>query len=403
MKPLRVAFLTTEFISEKPNAGGLGNYLNRITQSLKELGHEPEIFVVSNIAGPSVIDFNGIRVERVSSTSDKLIIKLSIGLLRLIQKILLPSPWGGPVSYLLSAFVLNRAFNRRYREKPFDFVQSTNCSIAGFFIGRKKNCPHLIRLSSKRDLWFDIDGCLHQRGARVLVWLEKMAVRKADIAYAPSALVANFCKYSWRSDVKVLRPPVFVETQADDIIPNWLPEQYLIHFGQISSRKGSEFVAQALCQVWQHEPDFKMIWAGKVISSGSFERCHQLWGEQAANVIWLGPIRKERLYAFLQKATAAVLPSLVDNLPNTVIESLMLGTPVIGTKGSSIDELVEHGINGELVEIGDVEALSDAMLRAWRQEPAWIKPLLKPAVFDELCPQEAARGLIKLAGYEMSA
>jgi hypothetical protein len=64
MDSLRIAFLTSEFISELSDEGGLGNYLNRITQTLKDLGHTPEVFVTSN-AEPSLIDFNGVRVERV--------------------------------------------------------------------------------------------------------------------------------------------------------------------------------------------------------------------------------------------------------------------------------------------------------------------------------------------------
>ena len=250
-----------------------------------------------------------------------------------------------------------------------------------------------------RLIGWKLGNCLYQRGSLPMVWLEKTAVCKADIAYAPSAYVAEHCQSNWRNDVKVLRPPIFIETQADGIIPNWLPEKYLIHFGQIGPRKGSDLVAQALCQVWQQEPDFKMIWAGRVITTGDFERCHQLWGEQAANVIWVGPVSKERLYTFLQNATAAVLPSRVDNLPNTVIESLMLGVPVIGSKGASIDELVEPGLNGELVEIGDVKALAEAMLQAWRQGRNWIAPFIKPSIFEELDPKQAALNLIRLAGY----
>jgi glycosyltransferase involved in cell wall biosynthesis len=45
-----------------------------------------------------------------------------------------------------------------------------------------------------------------------------------------------------------------------------------------------------------------------------------------------GSLSKSELYAVLQRADAAVLPSQVDNLPNTVIESLMFGIPVIGSR-----------------------------------------------------------------------
>lgn len=390
---LRIAFLTSEFISELSDGGGLGNYLNRITQTLKELGHTPEIFVTSN-AKPAVIDFNGVRVERVVPDN-----RLLIQIARRLQARFLKSSLKGSLHYISHALALSRAFERRHRELPFHFVQSANFVATGLFVKSNPDCPHIVRLSSKRDLWFDSDGNLYQKGSRSKVWLERTAVRKADIAYAPSAYMAECCKDNWRNDVKVIRPPAFIETQADGITPSWLPEKYLIHFGQISPRKGSDLVAQALCRVWQSEPDFKMVWAGKAMTPGNFEKCHKLWGEQAANVIWVGPVAKERLYTFLQNAIASVLPSRVDNLPNTVIESLMLGVPVIGSNGASIDELIQPGLNGELVEIGDVDALAKAMLRAWRQGKNWINPFVKPAIIEDLEPTQAAKNLIRLAGY----
>ena len=78
-----------------------------------------------------------------------------------------------------------------------------------------------------------------------------------------------------------------------------------------------------------------------------------------------GPLSKSELYAVLQKADVAVLPSQVDNLPNTVIESLMLGIPVIGSRGASIDELVEDDQNGHLVDLRDTNGLAEALVKMW--------------------------------------
>ncbi len=391
---MRIAFLTSEFISELGNAGGLGNYLNRMTQALKNLGHVPEVFVTSE-AKPSVIEFNGIRVQRVPP-ENPLLLKIA----RRLQARFHDSSLEGAVRYLANALALANAFERRSKEVSFDFVQCTNYLATGLFVKSQTDCPHLVRLSSKRDLWFKTDGRLSQKGTSAMIWLERKAVRKADIAYAPSAYLANRCQVEdWRSDVQVLRPPLFLETEPENWIPHWLPEKYLIHFGQIGYRKGSDFLAKALCQVWKEEPDLKMIWAGKVIAKGDFESCYQMFGEKGVNVIWLGAIPKPRLYALVRAAIAAVLPSRVDNLPNTAIESLMLKVPVIGSRGASIDEIVEPGLNGALVEIDDVDALAEAMLEAWRKESQWITPFVTPSLFQELEPKQAALNLIHLAGF----
>lgn len=56
-----------------------------------------------------------------------------------------------------------------------------------------------------------------------------------------------------------------------------------------------------------------------------------------------------------------VIPSLQDNLPNTVLEAMACGTPVIGFDVGGIREMVRPGVTGTLVEPGDVGGLCDAM------------------------------------------
>jgi len=396
MAVFRAAFLTSEFISEKRSGGGLGNYLNRITQALKQCGHQPEVFVVS-AATPTVIDFNGIRVERLPLQQNlplKLFAKLQTRLNLFPQ-----APWGGPHAYLAFAHTLAQGFLRRHRQHPFDFVQSTNCHASGLFLPRSLSCPHLVRLSSKRDLWFGSDGRTG-RGAQWMIALERRCIRRADMAYAPSQFLADQCRQDrWRADVQVLRPPIFLDTQPQPQPPCALPQRYLIHFGQFGERKGSFALARALCQVWQHNPEVKMVWAGRPICPGDYEYCHRLWGNHAPNVLWLGALEKSALYTVLSGAIAAVLPSKIDNLPNTAIESLMLNVPVIGFNGGSIDELVEPNVSGTLVPMDDTEALATALIEAWNGTAPWShQPFPPPPIFQSFQPPVAVDNLLRLAG-----
>ena len=60
-----------------------------------------------------------------------------------------------------------------------------------------------------------------------------------------------------------------------------------------------------------------------------------------------------------------MLPSLIDNSPNSCLEAMGLGGVVIGTRGSSLDELITDGVNGFLVTPNDPDALAEKMISAW--------------------------------------
>jgi glycosyltransferase involved in cell wall biosynthesis len=58
-----------------------------------------------------------------------------------------------------------------------------------------------------------------------------------------------------------------------------------------------------------------------------------------------------------------VASSKEDNLPNTVMEALAVGVPVVGSRVGGIPDMVEHEVNGLLVEPGNAAEMSFAMLR----------------------------------------
>jgi glycosyltransferase involved in cell wall biosynthesis len=392
MKPRRIAFLTPTFITE-PDSGGMGAYLHRLTKTLHELGHEPEVFTLSQ-EKPGPIEFEKFRVERVSPALD-IPLRPIWGFSRLNSRIDI-SEVG---EYVSGALGLSRAFAHRDQENAFDFLQSSDYGLAGLFIKKHPRRRHLVRCSWAGDLFIKADGNLDKLKCRLYCYLERHCIRKADIAYAPSEFVAKYYRDKYGLKVEVLRPPLMLETETASNLPWELPERYFMYFGSICPRKGTDVLAEALALVWRQEPRFSMVWAGEAWN-GALESYRRIWGEQTSHVKWIGKISKPQLYGVLKRAEAVVIPSRVDNLPNTLIESLLLNVPVIGSLGASIDELIEPGISGDLVPIGDPTALAGAMLKAWRREVPWIEgkfPLSR--IIDQMEPSTAAANLLRLAGY----
>lgn len=69
----------------------------------------------------------------------------------------------------------------------------------------------------------------------------------------------------------------------------------------------------------------------------------------------------EVLVSLYNSADIFVLPSLQDNLPNTVMEALACGTPVVGFGIGGVPEMVSHKVSGYMARMKDAESLADGL------------------------------------------
>src|SRR5207244_13555783 len=63
----------------------------------------------------------------------------------------------------------------------------------------------------------------------------------------------------------------------------------------------------------------------------------------------------------LDDARALVLPSESEGLPRVVIEAFLRGRAVVATRAGGTPEIVEHELNGLLVDRGDAAGLAAAI------------------------------------------
>ncbi len=80
-------------------------------------------------------------------------------------------------------------------------------------------------------------------------------------------------------------------------------------------------------------------------------------------VDFCGRLDRERMAELYRSASIALNPSRVDNMPNSVLEAMASGTPVVSTNVGGVPFIVRDGITGLLVAAGDHQAMADAIRR----------------------------------------
>ena len=131
-------------------------------------------------------------------------------------------------------------------------------------------------------------------------------------------------------------------------------QNYVLYFGRFAKEKGIETFLKA-CKAL---PDIPFVAAG----SGPLEG--ELAGIQ--NLKNVGFQSGKALEKLIVEARFSVYPSeWYENCPFSVMESLMYGTPVLGADIGGIPELIDAGVNGELFESGNADALTEKIRALW--------------------------------------
>lgn len=68
----------------------------------------------------------------------------------------------------------------------------------------------------------------------------------------------------------------------------------------------------------------------------------------------------------LRRGEIAVLPSRTEGMPNALLEAMACGSACVATRVSGSEDIIQHGINGLLVDAEDYEGLADALLTLLR-------------------------------------
>ena len=178
--------------------------------------------------------------------------------------------------------------------------------------------------------------------------------------------------------IKVIYNPVvtseMLERQHEPLAHPWFrPEEppVLCAVGRLAPEKDYATLLRAFRLVHEQQPS-RLIILGEGPLRSDLESLIKEFG--IAESVSL-PGHTENPYPYMANSAVFVLSSAWEGLPTVLIEAMAFGTPVVSTDcPGGASEILEDGHHGQLVKVGDAQALANAILHA----------LLHPSESDQL-------------------
>lgn len=144
-------------------------------------------------------------------------------------------------------------------------------------------------------------------------------------------------------------------------------EKVLVHISNFRKVKRVQDVVQVFSYV-QEKLDAKLMLIGDGPEYSDILRDVQQRGLED-KVLFLG--KRNNVAALLNMADIMLLPSEKESFGLVLLEAMACGVPCIGTDVGGIPEVIQHGKNGFITQLGDVEQMGSFAMDLLTNEKLW--------------------------------
>jgi glycosyltransferase involved in cell wall biosynthesis len=174
-----------------------------------------------------------------------------------------------------------------------------------------------------------------------------------------NARILSACPKKGRVILNSIRPQDYTEGTED----LQLTRPVIGSLAVFKNKKGLEVLLCAFNMLLQHYPSAHLLLVGFVIPQEQ-TRFDALLAKYhlSDNITLTGRVPGQHVLRYLRNMDIFAFTSLHDGCPNTVLEAMLAGIPIVATSVGAVPELIEDGKHGLLVQPGSAVELCKAML-----------------------------------------
>ena len=236
-------------------------------------------------------------------------------------------------------------------------------------VGRLRGRPVVIKLGNT-GRHGDVARMHHGPLSSLLGWIS----RKATRVVATSSRARNELCEAGFSEEQIALLPNGVDTTVYNACPEdkrslklrmGLPaRRSALYVGRLVPHKGLRVLLQAWQIVVRHTTvGAQLVLVGDGAEKSQLQEMVGVYGLRD-RVTFVGAV--EATVPYYQACDLFVLPSFYEGLSNALLEAMACGLPVVATRVSGNEDLVQDGESGLLIPAGDAQSLGGAILKLLR-------------------------------------
>lgn len=220
------------------------------------------------------------------------------------------------------------------------------------------NCTQFLKSPSQKDLSYRLlkkKGLAYDKNAKIHFvgcskWIADMARKSSilqpfDVSSIPNVVPSNFKPM----DKEVCRKKINLPANKTFIL--------FVAMNTSDKRKGFSYLSEALLKVskdYKEPTNIELL----VIGNSTNLRNNNL----PFKTHLLGMVSDlEEMNLIYNASDVFVIPSIQDNLPNTIMEAMATGTPCVGFNVGGIPEMIDHLKNGYVSDYKSPSSLSEGL------------------------------------------
>ncbi|MEO5683250.1 MAG: glycosyltransferase [Chitinophagaceae bacterium] len=350
--------LTTEYPPQ--HGGGISTYCFFTAQMLAEAGHAVTIFVNDDSQADYKIS-NEAGLQRV--------IHFNINCYGLAQSL----GYTARLSYAFAGIVKEIIESEG---KP-DFIESQDYLGIAYYLTQYKHTGYSFLSGVPIILTIHSPAFIYLLYNRVPVYrfpdywtgeMEKQSIAAADALIAPTYFILEELKKHIclpAVPTEVIANPYKIQRQPT---PSYKKGK-LIYYGKLSPQKGSFELLAYFKELWDDgfPLPLHIIGGTDIVFYPEMKTMGQMVKERYGAYIdrgllqLQGKIEPSQIDQYLQEAHVVIVPSIVDNLPYVVMESMSRGKVVLASTAGGQREMMQEGISGFLFTHDQIGSFSEQL------------------------------------------